>query len=72
MSATLRSIPFFIPHSTLNTPHFKNGASGRPRTDEYEFTKLALWLLRHRGLEDLRFVIFDLRAADSRSDHGIA
>ena len=27
----------------------KAGASGRTRTDEYEFTKLALWLLRHRG-----------------------
>ena len=26
-----------------------NGASGRTRTDEYEFTKLVLWLLRHRG-----------------------
>ena len=26
-----------------------NGAPGRTRTDEYEFTKLALWLLRHRG-----------------------
>ena len=25
------------------------GASGRTRTDEYEFTKLVLWLLRHRG-----------------------
>ena len=27
----------------------KLGASGRTRTDEYEFTKLVLWLLRHRG-----------------------
>ena len=27
----------------------KDGASGRTRTDEYEFTKLVLWLLRHRG-----------------------
>ena len=27
----------------------KAGASGRTRTDEYEFTKLVLWLLRHRG-----------------------
>ena len=25
------------------------GASGRTRTDDYEFTKLVLWLLRHRG-----------------------
>ena len=25
------------------------GASGRTRTDEYKFTKLVLWLLRHRG-----------------------
>ena len=24
-------------------------ASGRTRTDDYEFTKLVLWLLRHRG-----------------------
>ena len=31
--------------------NLKNGASGRTRTDEYEFTKLALWLLRHRGSE---------------------
>src|SRR5881396_3433150 len=29
--------------------HHKIGASGRTRTDEYEFTKLVLWLLRHRG-----------------------
>ena len=31
--------------------HFilQTGAPGRTRTDEYEFTKLALWLLRHRG-----------------------
>ena len=29
--------------------HPKNGAPGRTRTDEYEFTKLALLLLRHRG-----------------------
>ena len=28
-----------------------NGAPGRTRTDEYEFTKLALLLLRHRGPE---------------------
>jgi hypothetical protein len=28
----------------------RNGAPGRTRTDEYEFTKLALWLLRHRGV----------------------
>jgi hypothetical protein len=27
----------------------KAGASGRTRTDEYKFTKLVLWLLRHRG-----------------------
>ena len=27
----------------------KAGAPGRTRTDEYEFTKLVLWLLRHRG-----------------------
>ena len=27
----------------------KPGAPGRTRTDEYEFTKLALLLLRHRG-----------------------
>lgn len=31
--------------------HNPDGASGRTRTDEYEFTKLALWLLRHRGFE---------------------
>ena len=29
--------------------HNPDGASGRTRTDEYEFTKLALLLLRHRG-----------------------
>src|SRR5436309_3484371 len=29
--------------------HHKIEASGRTRTDEYEFTKLVLWLLRHRG-----------------------
>src|SRR5690349_14304124 len=29
--------------------HNLDGASGRTRTDECEFTKLALWLLRHRG-----------------------
>src|SRR5580658_6324411 len=27
----------------------KNGAPGRTRTDDYEFTKLALLLLRHGG-----------------------
>src|SRR2546426_12772498 len=35
-------------HSTLCILHL-SGASGRTRTDEYEFTKLVLWLLRHRG-----------------------
>ncbi len=29
----------------------ETGAPGRTRTDEYEFTKLALSLLRHRGLK---------------------
>ena len=29
--------------------HNPDGAPGRTRTDEYEFTKLALLLLRHRG-----------------------
>ena len=29
--------------------HNSDGAPGRTRTDEYEFTKLALLLLRHRG-----------------------
>lgn len=29
----------------------KAGAPGRTRTDEYGFTKPALWLLRHRGVE---------------------
>lgn len=27
----------------------QTGAPGRTRTDEYGFTKPALWLLRHRG-----------------------
>src|SRR5437899_5330658 len=39
---------FLIPHSAFRTLHL-GGASGRTRTDEYEFTKLVLWLLRHRG-----------------------
>ena len=30
----------------------KNGAPGRTRTDEYGFTKPALWLLRHRGFKN--------------------
>ena len=29
--------------------HNPDGAPGRTRTDEYEFTKLALWLLEARG-----------------------
>ena len=29
-----------------------NGAPSRTRTDDYEFTKLALLLLRHRGVEN--------------------
>ena len=29
----------------------KAGAPGRTRTDEYGFTKPALWLLRHKGFE---------------------
>ena len=33
----------------LHHDHHKIGASGRTRTDEYKFTKLVLWLLRHRG-----------------------
>src|SRR5258706_10447438 len=33
----------------LHHDHRQAGASGRTRTDEYEFTKLVLWLLRHRG-----------------------
>ena len=37
-------------HLSLCTPHSPlNGAPGRTRTDDYEFTKLALLLLRHRG-----------------------
>jgi hypothetical protein len=38
-------------HSAFRTPPsaLECGASGRTRTDEYEFTKLVLWLLRHRG-----------------------
>ena len=31
--------------------HNPAGAPGRTRTDEYEFTKLALLLLRHGGLK---------------------
>ena len=38
--------PFCTLHSALCTG---NGAPGRTRTDEYEFTKLALWLLEARG-----------------------
>src|SRR6266404_557648 len=34
-------------HSPFCILHFM--ASGRTRTDEYKFTKLVLWLLRHRG-----------------------
>ena len=30
----------------------ETGAPGRTRTDEYEFTKLALLLLKARGLEN--------------------
>jgi hypothetical protein len=38
----------------LVTPQswFENGALGRTRTDEYGFTKPALWLLRHGGFEN--------------------
>jgi hypothetical protein len=35
----------------LQHDHHKAGASGRTRTDDYEFTKFALWLLRHRGIK---------------------
>ena len=42
-----------IPQSSFRTLHL-NGAPGRTRTDEYEFTKLALWLLRHRGRNKVR------------------
>ena len=30
----------------------ETGAPGRTRTDVYEFTKLVLWLLRHRGFDN--------------------
>ncbi len=36
---------------TVTSRPWKSGAPGRTRTDEYEFTKLALLLLRHRGFE---------------------
>ena len=43
----------------------KAGASGRTRTDEYEFTKLALWLLRHRGVRiyDFGLTIYEPEAS---------
>ena len=40
---------------TLHSPlHTGNGAPGRTRIDEYEFTKLALWLLEARGQNGVR------------------
>src|SRR5580658_11070982 len=52
----------------------KNGASGRTRTDEYEFTKPALWLLRHRGIKTgaptwIRTTNLRLRRAACRTDY---
>ena len=34
---------------TLHSPLRTDMGSGRTRTDEYEFTKLALWLLKAQG-----------------------
>ena len=42
---------FAIRKFCIQPSPFESGASGRTRTDEYEFTKLALLLLRHRGME---------------------
>src|SRR5260370_32717509 len=52
--------------SALYTRH-SSGAPGRTRTDEYEFTKLALLLLRHRGsaIYELRFTIYESLATSS-------
>jgi hypothetical protein len=47
----------------LHHDHHKNGASGRTRTDDYEFTKLVLSLLTHRGYE-----ICDLRSQRTNNE----
>jgi hypothetical protein len=54
-SSKLVRKPGFAPEPSVSQAemlllhHNPDGAPGRTRTDEYEFTKLALLLLRHRG-----------------------
>ena len=44
-----RRRPAYETGAGLSSPTRVNGASGRTRTDDYDFTKVALWLLRHGG-----------------------
>ena len=44
----------------------KAGAPGRTRTDDYEFTKLALWLLRHGGAGKCKMKNAECKRADHR------